>query len=249
MCPIKDCCFCALTPFISDLIFILVSTPGSPLASHGHKLIFLAPVIEGLFGGWSTFQSATSAYLSDCTSSGSRALIFSRFSGVFYFGFSVGPGIGGYLISNPIWATPGAIKTPMVTSVFWVAVISSFVNFVLVLFVFPESLDLAKRERAVSECNAKAAGKGRTDVIEADVTGEASNALDVDIRSKAADDGIVRNFLRPLRVFLPVTVMDAGIKKRRDWSLTFLGMALVAHSLAQVGMIILRYKWSFIVFS
>jgi hypothetical protein len=74
---------------IRDLTFILASTPSSPLSSHGHKLLIIAPVIEGLLGGWSTLQSATSAYISDCTSSGSRASMFSRFTGVSFLGFGV----------------------------------------------------------------------------------------------------------------------------------------------------------------
>lgn len=85
-----------------DLTFILVATPGSPLAAHGHKLLVIAPIIEGLLGGWSTLQSATSAYVSDCTSPGSRATIFSRFNGVFFLGFSIGPVIGGWIIRNGI---------------------------------------------------------------------------------------------------------------------------------------------------
>lgn len=72
-----------------DLLFILASTPSSPFYSHGYKLLLIAPVIEGLLGGWSTIQSGTSAYISDCTSAGSRAAIFSRFTGVSFLGFSV----------------------------------------------------------------------------------------------------------------------------------------------------------------
>ncbi|TDL25823.1 hypothetical protein BD410DRAFT_837280 [Rickenella mellea] len=49
--------------FLTDLTFILVSTPGSVFASHGHKLLIVAPMIEGLLGGWSTLQGATSAYV------------------------------------------------------------------------------------------------------------------------------------------------------------------------------------------
>lgn len=217
--------------FLTDLTFILVSTPGSIFASHGHKLLFLAPVIEGLLGGWSTLQSATSAYLSDCTSSGSRAFIFSRFWGVFYFGFSVGPAIGGYLIRNPIWTKPGVGNTPMVTTVFWVATICSFINFILVLFLLPESLDKVKRERAVLEYNVKTVGKRKAAAVEADAIGEGSNVQNEDNHGRRG--GIVCEFLQPLRVFLPVVVMDGGVRRRRDWSLTFLAAALFGFMLSQ----------------
>src|ERR1700734_1808830 len=83
-------------------MFTLVSTPASPFFKHGHMLLIVVSVIEGLLGGYSTLQSGTSAYLSDCTSSDSRAHIFSQFSGVVYVGFSIGPVIGGWLIRHPI---------------------------------------------------------------------------------------------------------------------------------------------------
>ncbi|KAG6879545.1 hypothetical protein C0992_001550 [Termitomyces sp. T32_za158] len=91
--------------FMTDFTYILVSTPSSPFAAHGQGLLILASIIEGVFGGWSALQSATHAYLSDCTSSGSRAHIFSRFAGVFYIGSSVGPSVGGYLIQHPFFAS------------------------------------------------------------------------------------------------------------------------------------------------
>ncbi|KAF9468039.1 major facilitator superfamily domain-containing protein [Collybia nuda] len=226
--------------FLTDLIFILVSTPSSPLSSHGHKLLFVAPVIEGLLGGWSTLQSATSAYLSDCTSSGSRASIFSRFSGVFYIGLSVGPAIGGYLIRNPIWSSPSDEKALTVTTVFWVAIICSFINFILVLFVFPESLDKVKLQQAALEFQASGNGKGKAmvDDIEEDeggVTGEGSgtgNDQDRVHAPRRGKRGIIRGFLRPLALFMPVVVMEGGLRKRRDWSLTFLGAALFGSMLS-----------------
>lgn len=135
----------------SDLAFIFVSTPSSPLSRHGHKLLLVAPVIEGLLGGWSTLQSATSAYISDCTSSGSRAQVFSRFTGVFYLGFSLGPAVGGWVIANglPIpWLNVLLKPQKTVTGVFWISVFFSLVNLLLVVFVFPESLSKEKREKS-----------------------------------------------------------------------------------------------------
>lgn len=85
-----------------DLIFILVSTPRNPLAAHSHKLLILAPIIEGLLGGWSSLAGANTAYIADCTSPGSRATIFARFTGVLSVGLALGPIIGAWLIRNPI---------------------------------------------------------------------------------------------------------------------------------------------------
>ena len=86
---------------LTDVFFVLASLPHTPLSSHAHKLLLVAPVIEGLLGGWSTLQSAISAYISDCTSDGSRSHIFSRFMGVLYFGFALGPMLGAWVITHP----------------------------------------------------------------------------------------------------------------------------------------------------
>jgi MFS family permease len=235
-------------------MFILVSTPSSPLSKHGHKLLIVAPIIEGLLGGYSTLQSGTSAYLSDCTSSGSRAFIFSRFAGVVYLGFSIGPVIGGWLIRHPIaWIGGSSIPgRQSVTSVFWVAVACSFINLLLITFVFPESLDKEKRERAMMAYR-MSGKKGKTreraltlasgdpgssstdeeDYIE-EVNRQGQEERESGVRSGGT--GIISHFLRPLAVFLPVVVLDpSGLGKRRDWSLTLLAVGLFGYMLSTVS--------------
>ena len=109
--------------------------------------------------------------------------------------------------------------------------ISSFINFILVLLVLPESLDREKRERAALEYNTKNAGKPKAGVVEVDAVDEGSNTPnEVDQNRR----GIVHGFLGPLEVFLPVVVMDGGVKRRRDWSLTFLAAAIFGYMLSQV---------------
>jgi len=205
------------------------------MSTHGHKLLLLSPFIEGLLGGWSTLQSATSAYLSDCTSSGSRASIFSRFSGVFYIGLTVGPGLGGYLIRNPIWGPSIPDSVPTVTSVFWVAILCSFINFILVLLLFPESLDKVKMVQAASRVHVdtKTKGKVRSDDLLRVGEGSQGNSAHEVIE----ETGILQKFLKPLRLFLPTVVADGGLRKRKDWSLSILGMALFGYMLAQVSAI------------
>ncbi|KAG6817670.1 hypothetical protein H0H87_005428 [Tephrocybe sp. NHM501043] len=221
--------------FLTDLTFILVSTPTSPLAAHGHKLLVLAPIFEGALGGWSTLQSATSAYLSDCTSSGSRAQIFSRFAGVFYIGVSVGPSIGSYFINHPWFSSTTSDGRLSVTCVFWVAVICSLINFILVLFVFPESLDKAKRQRAVVEHD-----KGKARAIEDAVV---MQVVPVNgIQEHPTREGIISAFLRPLRLFLPVVRYDRG-RKHRDWSLTYLGGALLL-AMISTGVYQVKYLYA-----
>ena len=236
-------------------MFILVSTPSSPFSKHGHKLLLVAPVIEGLLGGYSTLQSGTSAYLSDCTSSGSRAYIFSRFAGVVYLGFSIGPVIGGWLISHPIsWIGGSSIPgRQSVTSVFWVAVACSFINLLLITFVFPESLNKEKKERAMIAYKKSGWKKGKTreraltlssgdpgssSADEEDNIEEVNRPRQEERESgvQSGGTGIISHFLSPLAVFLPVMVPDpSGLGKRRDWSLTLLAGGLFGYMLSTVS--------------
>ncbi|KAG9315207.1 major facilitator superfamily domain-containing protein [Chiua virens] len=225
--------------FLTDLIFILVSTPGNPLAAHSHKLLILAPIVEGLLGGWSSLTGANSAYIADCTSPGSRATIFSRFTGVLFFGLAVGPMIGAWLIRNPIpFLKVGQADHPLqsVNSVFWVAITASFVNLLLVVFVFPESLPAARRGMN---------RKGKNRAIE-------SYAID----SSTEDDHTwvvlraVKGFLSPLAEFLPTDVPVARSARmstqpliRKDWSLTFLALSLFLHMLSS-GVLQLKYLYA-----
>ena len=239
-------------------MFILVSTPSSPFSKHGHKLLLISPIIEGLLGGHSTLQSGISAYLSDCTSSGSRAYIFSRFAGVVYLGFGVGPVIGGWLIRNPIaWIGGSSIPgRQSVTTVFWVAVSCSFINFLLIAFIFPESLDKEKKERAMiayKKSRVVGGGKGKTreraltfssgdpgiaSADEEDNIEEVNRSRREERESgeRSGGAGIISQFLSPLAVFLPVMVLTpSGLGKRRDWSLTLLAIGLFGYMLSTVS--------------
>jgi len=217
----------------------------------------MAPVVEGIFGGWSTLQSAISAYLADCTSPGSRAGIFSRFTGVLYVGFAVGPSLGGWLIAHPLsmWiGTPSVIKGGKeVISVFWVAMWCSAINLLLVAFVFPESLDREKRERTRRERQGKnGAAKGKAvarplvmspeteasvvnlrDGDDVENEGETESEVEEESPNKSS---IISRFFSPLSVFLPVFVLDpSGLgPKRRDWSLTLLAAAMMGYMLSTV---------------
>lgn len=218
-----------LHPYHSDLTFIVVSMPSSPLSSYGHELLLVAPFIDGLLGGWVTLHSATSAYISDCTSSGSRASVFSRFTGVSFLGFSVGPIIGGMILRHPFAFLPdaGQGQGQSVTSVFLVAALGSFINFCLVLFVFPESVSREKRDLA----SGRGKGKGPS------LTFEGAAAAG-QVTEPPAEVGILARvgFLRHLAFFLPVPVyIEGSTRKRKDWSLTLLACALFGYFLSAVS--------------
>ncbi|KAI6125072.1 major facilitator superfamily domain-containing protein [Pisolithus croceorrhizus] len=225
--------------FMTDLIFILVVTPNNPLAGHSHKLLILAPVIEGLLGGWSALTSAQSAYITDCTSSGSRATIFARFSGVLFIGLALGPILGAWLIRNPIYfLRVGTSDHPLqsVNSVFWVSITCSLVTFLLVSFVVPESLPASRRA---------ANRKGKSRAVE--TSEDDSNDGEGNVAS-----GILKSLFSPLSVFLPsdvpVAVRVAGegqarVRRRKDWSLTLVAIAVALHMLAS-GLFQLKYLYA-----
>ncbi|KAF9223663.1 hypothetical protein BS17DRAFT_781014 [Gyrodon lividus] len=227
--------------FLTDLTFLIVSTPHNLLAAHSHKLLILAPIIEGSLGGWSSLTGANTAYIADCTSPGSRATIFARSTGVLFVGLALGPILGAWLIRHPLsFLKVGQIDHPLqrVTSVFWVAISCSFVNLLLVLFVFPESLPPARRA---------ANGKGKNRAVES-----------YEFASSSKNEGgwaiarVVRSFLSPLGVFLPSDVpvsRGAGgetpgqARTRKDWSLTFLALSLFFNMLAS-GLFQLKYLYA-----
>ena len=208
------------------------------IAAHGHRLLLVSPIVEGLLGGWPTLQAATSAYISDCTSDGSRAQIFSRFSGVFYIGFSLGPSIGAYLIRHPLLAFPPSTSggghapsvhngQPTVTSVFYVAAMCSFVNLLLVLFVFPESIE-KKKAKALQSASATAAASHGGDMPENKGSGSASQNW-------------LQRCLSPLSFFVPKKIPRPEGGYRKDWSLTVLGIALFLFLLATVSIPVFQY--------
>ncbi|KIY64181.1 hypothetical protein CYLTODRAFT_358854 [Cylindrobasidium torrendii FP15055 ss-10] len=235
--------------FLTDMTFILVSTPGSPLASHGHKLLLISPIIEGSLGGWSTLQSVTNAYISDCTSSGSRASVFSRFAGVFFFGFSMGPALAGWLIRNKIGLAPDAETS--VAPVFYIACLCSFLNVLFTLFVVPESLSADKRAAAQASYRVQhsAKGKGRALSGSAPLADNEGASTQEERDEAYADVGVIRTFLSPMALFYPVKLTDASTNKTaRDWSLTFMGMGLFATTLA-TGIFQIKYLYADHVYS
>ncbi|CCM04669.1 uncharacterized protein FIBRA_06855 [Fibroporia radiculosa] len=211
--------------FLTDLTFILVSTPHSIFATHGHKLLILSPMIEGMLGGWQTLQAAINAYVSDCTSDGSRAQIFSRFTGVSFLGLSVGPAIGAFLIRHPIFSVPASPnihgQPQTVTSVFYLSAMGSFVNVLLALFVFPEP---PKKSKMIQE---------PTNVPDAGVSGA----------STSEKHGFLAGFLGPFALLAPRRIQVAGGKTRKDWRLTLMALALLVYALS-TGIFQIKYLYA-----
>lgn len=200
-----------LTPIHSDLAFGFASTATSALSHHGYKFLIFASIVEGILGGQATLQAAISAYISDCTSDGSRAHIFSRFMGVSYVGFSLGPTIGAFFIRNPLLQIQSFgsrhHKMPSVTAAFWAAILFSTINLILALLVIPESLD--KTRRRVEQ-------KGGAPVP-----------------TMQTEPGLKKRLLAPLAIFAPQRRIVNG-RMQEDWSMLWLATTVFLLLLASV---------------
>ncbi|KAH9930091.1 uncharacterized protein B0H18DRAFT_995187 [Fomitopsis serialis] len=190
--------------FLTDLTFILVSTPHSVFA---------------------TLMAAVNAYISDCTSDGSRAHIFSRFLGISFFGFASASGWR-VLHSPPIrigtLPSPSAHGTTQnVTTVFYVAALCSLVNLMLALFVFPEP---TKRAKVAPEAQPLPGGEGLTP-------------------SSAGKQGHIAGFLGPFKLLAPRTVQNSNGTSRKDWRITLIALALLVYALS-TGIFQVKYLYA-----
>lgn len=164
-------------------------------------------------------QGATSAYVSDCTSDGSRAHVFSRFTGVFYLGFSLGPTLGAFLIRHPLFPVSGSHihnGAATVTSVFYVAAMCSLLNLLFTIFIFPESLDKKKAQQSQLP-----------PILDED-------SEDENGQTQKKSQGVVSRIFSPLLLFMPKKIQTPEGNYRYDWSLTLMAMALFAYLLASV---------------
>ncbi len=203
--------FRALTFFLRDLAFVVASTHSSPFLRHGHKFLFLASMLEGILGGQPTLHTAISAYISDCTSDGSRAHIFSRFAGVSYVGIALGPTIGALLIRHPLVHAQSFGRrrhnVQSVTAVFWAAVLCNAINLIMTLLVIPESL---------AKVRLRAVQKG-----------------DIPTPSAQKKPGLKKRLLGPLAIFAPRKRVVNG-RLQEDWSMSWLAISMFTLFLAHV---------------
>jgi hypothetical protein len=201
----------SLTSIHSDLAFGFASTTSSRLSHHGYKSLLFASAVEGILGGQATLQAAISAYISDCTSDGSRAHIFSRFLGVSYVGFSLGPTLGALFIRHPLLQIQSFggqhRKMQSVTAAFWAAVLFSTINLILASLVIPESLDKT-RQRAEQKAGAP-------------------------VPTMQVESGPKKRFFAALAIFAPQRRIVNG-RMHEDWSMSWLATGVFLLLLASV---------------
>lgn len=135
----------------------------------------------------------------------------------------MGPTIGAFFIRHPIFfhnnpAGDVGHGVKDVTSVFCVAAMCSFVNLLLVLFVFPESLDKKKAKQAALAAHHAAHG----------TSSGASNSV------AAPQASHLERLLSPLALFVPKKIPLPGGGYKRDWTLTILSTCLFTFLLSTV---------------
>ncbi|KAH9939520.1 MFS general substrate transporter [Amylocystis lapponica] len=192
---------------------------------HGRTKVLSAATLGLLLTDLIFILAAITAYVSDCTSDGSRAQMFSRFTGVSFFGLSIGPTIGAFLITHPLFnAAPASHAahggTHTVTSVFYLSAMCSLVNLLLALFVFPETPK--KKAKIAEEVGAVTSTEGATS------TGK---------------PGFLAGFLAPFALLAPRKIENPGGASRKDWRLTFMALTLLIYALS-TGIFQIKYLYA-----
>ncbi|OSD08608.1 MFS general substrate transporter [Trametes coccinea BRFM310] len=170
----------------------------------------VGPAVEGIVGGISVASVIMHAYISDCSDPGQRSRAFSQLMGLLFFGMSVGPLLGGFIMR----------ATHHLFPVFYVTTTIDALVSLSVWFVIPESLSPERRAAARAQrADPSASGAGIAGTLR-----RWGSAFDV---------------VSPLSVLLPTRVETQGKGRAVDWSLTILGAAygfgtLVQASLASV---------------
>ena len=151
-----------------------------------------------------------------CLPALSSTHIFSRFTGVLYVGFALGPVIAALILQS----------THMTTLVFYTSAICTSINIFLLLFVVPESLNTEMRMR-----NVEAAHEARIKLRQG-VAGKWGPWNS--IRSA------VNAFVEPLGMLGPKPRLHG---RGQDWSVTIMSAALVGFFLSVVSSTISMIQW------
>lgn len=125
------------------------------------------------------------------------------------------------------------------TEVFWLAICLSFMNFLLTTFLFPESLSKEQQDKAKLAHDGDgpdAKGKSRSDNGSMSTNASSTHGPG-ESRAAPRKSSTLGRVFSPLALFLPVVITETtntGIRKRKDWSLTFLAMAMFLYMLSTV---------------
>ncbi|KAJ7590533.1 major facilitator superfamily domain-containing protein [Mycena floridula] len=129
---------CLVAQLVVDLNFIIAvefydRIPG------GYWSLLVCAIVEGLFGGEATSLAAGYGYMSDTTTSETRAKTFSRAAGLYYAGLAAGPALAGLLIRL---TSSGALL------IFYMAAVAHLALACGLFFFVPESRTLEQRRES-----------------------------------------------------------------------------------------------------
>ncbi|GAA5901584.1 uncharacterized protein JCM6883_000266 [Sporobolomyces salmoneus] len=167
-----------------------------------YNFLLLGPILDGLLGGFSTAQATTNAYLSDCTSPGSRARIFSLLAGLMFAGFALGPILSSLLLSYAQTWFNITDPTQIVLIPFYIALSSHLFYLLLLCLGLPESLSESRREASQKRYEEELKLRKERE-IKADEKAKEGGTVKVWTRKGARNLGRLFGFLRPLGLLLP----------------------------------------------
>ncbi|KAI6164540.1 MFS general substrate transporter [Pisolithus thermaeus] len=124
---------------LTDLTFIVTANLVDRLPG-GYWFLLVAFVIEGFLGSMPTGMAAYQAYIADTSDSSSRSVLYAFGQGLLFFGFAVGPLMGGFVIH----------LTGTTLSVFFLATALHLFYLFFIIFFLPESLTVASARTARS---------------------------------------------------------------------------------------------------
>lgn len=126
---------------VSDVAYITLGIFPQSAVPFGKNLLVIASLIEGLCGGIPTLSAAFMAYIADVTPSGTRATLFSFFTGLFFCGIAVGPALGGLVAKH----------THSTVTTFYIALAAHLICFICAAFLIPESNSPDRMQKAQDE--------------------------------------------------------------------------------------------------
>ncbi|KAI8971530.1 major facilitator superfamily domain-containing protein [Mycotypha africana] len=104
----------------------------------GISLLFIAPLLRGLLAGDAVMIAAAQAYISDCTTPGTRTIAFGRLMASVFIGATVGPTVASSLMK----------RTNSIASVFYLVLTLNIFFELYVMLILPESKSAEARRKS-----------------------------------------------------------------------------------------------------
>lgn len=182
---------------LTDLTFIVTANFVDHLPG-GYWFLLVAFVTEGFLGSMPTGMAAYQAYIADTSDSSSRSVLYAFGQGFLFFGFAVGPLMGGFVIH----------LTGTTLSVFFLATALHLFYLFFIIFFLPESLTVASARTARSRYEM-----------------DKQRSTNIPVFSRVSNS--VARFFDALGILLPRDTVGGGPlgRRKKDWSLLFLAIS------------------------